>query len=103
MAKLRRLKDGAGESGALTESIAWNPDGSFKEVAGHRPMIGCSLRVGSLTARSYSGSDYWLTTPITEILEEIRTDDTDYVRFKTENSEYEWWSGIHPNHNKPVG
>jgi hypothetical protein len=103
MATLRRLRDGAGDTGALTESIAWNPDGSFKEVAGHRPMIGCSLRVGSLTARSYSGSDYWLTTPITEILEEIRTDDTDYVRFKTENSEYEWWSGIHPNHNKPVG
>jgi hypothetical protein len=96
MATLRRVRDNAGDTGALTESISWNPDGSFKEVAGHRPMVGCSIMVGSLTARSYSGSDYWLTTPVTEILEEIKNDETDYVRFQTENSEYEWWCGIYP-------
>ena len=43
-------------------------NGSFKEVKGHQPIVGCALLVGSITARSYSDQDYWLTTPITEII-----------------------------------
>jgi hypothetical protein len=43
------------------------------------------MLVGSLTARSYSDRDYWLTTKVTEILEERE----DYVKFKTGNSTYE--------------
>jgi hypothetical protein len=54
------------------------------------------MLVGSMNARSYSGQDYWLTTPITKILEEINSDDVHYVRFKTGNSEYEWWNGVYP-------
>jgi hypothetical protein len=47
--------------------------------------------VGSPYARTYSRQDWWQTTPITEILEErIEEDGTEYVRFKTGNSEYEW-------------
>lgn len=85
MANLKRLSDGAGDSGSMVEAIRWNEDGSFKEVAGNRPIVGCSLRVGSATARSYSSQDYWLTTKVTEIIEERE----DYIRFKTGNSEYE--------------
>jgi hypothetical protein len=85
MPKLRRLSDGAGDSGARVEAIRWNEDGTFKEIEGHRPIVGCSLLVGSVTARSYSNQDYWLTTKVTEILEERE----DYIRFKTGNSEYE--------------
>jgi len=87
MACLKRISDNAGDMGARSEAIAWNEDGTFKEIVDNRPVIGCSILVGSVTARTYSDQDYWLTTPITEILEERE----DYVRFKTENSEYEWW------------
>ena len=85
MAILKRVHDGAGDQGARVEAIRWNENGTFKEIAGHRPIVGCSLLVGSVTARSYSDKDYWLTTKVTEILEERE----DYVRFKTGNSEYE--------------
>lgn len=85
MAKLVRITDGAGDSGARCESIRWNEDGTLKEVVGSRPVVGCSMLVGSLTARSYSNQDYWLTTKVTEILEER----DDYVKFKTGNSIYE--------------
>lgn len=85
MATLRRKGDGAGDSGARVESIRWNDDGTLREIVGSRPVVGCSMLVGSVTARSYSSSDYWLTSPVTEIIEER----DDYVRFKTGNSEYE--------------
>jgi hypothetical protein len=88
MARLFRVSDGKGDMGARSECIAWNEDGTFKEIVGRRPVVGCSMLVGSVTARTYQHQDYWLTTPVTEILEERE----DYVRFKTENSEYEWWS-----------
>ena len=74
------MKDG----GARVEAIEWNEDGSLKEVKDNKPVVGCSLLVGSVTARSYSHQDYWLTTPITEIVEE----NNEYTLFKTENSTY---------------
>lgn len=86
MARLRRTSDGAGDMGARSEAIAWE-NGVFKEIVGNRPTLGCSMIVGGVTARTYQQQDYWLTTVITEIIEERQ----DYVRFKTENSEYEWW------------
>jgi hypothetical protein len=88
MALLFRISDGVGDQGARSEAIAWNADGTFKEIVGRRPTVGCSMLVGSVTARSYQHQDFWLTTVVMEILE----DKGDYVRFKTENSEYEWWS-----------
>lgn len=85
MAKLIRTRDSEGDSGARCEAIRWDEKGTFKEVVGNRPVVGCSMLVGSLTARSYSDRDYWLTTKVTEILEERE----DYVKFKTGNSTYE--------------
>lgn len=87
MPKLFRISDGKGDVGGMSNAIAWNGDGTFIEIVGHRPMVGYSLMVGSVTARSYQHQDYWLTTVVTEILKESE----DYVKFKTENSEYEWW------------
>jgi hypothetical protein len=78
------------EQGARVDAIAWNEDKTFKEVVAHAPTVGCSLLVGSVTARSYSDQDYWLTTVVTEILEEEKDDKgyLKFVRFKTKNSEY---------------
>lgn len=79
------------ESGGRVEAIAWNEDRTFKEVVGSTPVVGCSMLVGSVTARSYSAQDFWLTTVVTEILEEEKDEDGKFVRvkFKTENSVYE--------------
>lgn len=80
------------EQGARVECIVWKKDGTFKkQIKGGTPTVGCSMLVGSVTARSYSSQDYWLTTPITEIIE-LRKDENnliEYCRFKTQNSEYE--------------
>lgn len=77
---LRRVRDNAGMDGRYSSAIEWNEDGTFKSDKGVRPMLGCShtVRMGI--------HDYWLTTVVTEILE----DTPDMVRFKTENSEYVW-------------
>lgn len=79
------------EGGSRIEAIEWNDDGSYKGIAGYIPIVGCSLLVGSITARSYSDSDFWLTTPVTEIVEDNRYEDgsINFIRFKTKNSEYE--------------
>lgn len=87
MGRLRRISDGAGDSGSNCQAIAWNEDGTFKEVVSDKPTIGCSFLVGSATARTYSHQDYWLTTVVTEILEETE----EYVKFKTGNSVYEFF------------
>ena len=92
MAHLRRVSDGKGDSGSNVMAIEWNEDGTFKKSKGHRPIIGCSMYVGSVTARSYSKQDYWLTTLVTEILEEKEEDGLLYVKFKTGNSIYEFWT-----------
>jgi len=92
MARLIRESDGEGESGARSEAIQWNEDGTFDKVISNRPVVGCSMLVGSVTARSYSTQDYWLTTKVTEILEEKEENGILYVRFKTGNSIYGFWS-----------
>jgi len=73
------------EGGARSESIKFNGDGTHK-IVGHTPIVGCCMLVGSVTARSYSDRDFWITTEVLEILE--NTDDV--VKFKTKNSIYEW-------------
>lgn len=90
MPNLRRISDGKGDSGSRVDAIEWNENGTFKSVKGHIPIVGCSLMVGSVTARSYSNQDYWLTTVVTEILDYIEFDDeSKFYLFKTSNSIYE--------------
>jgi hypothetical protein len=68
---------------------------SYTTEQNAEPKVGAAMRVGSMSARSYSAQDWWQTTVITEILER-RPDPNDpdsiFVRFKTGNSEYEWES-----------
>lgn len=92
MAKLIRESDGEGDAGSISEAIQWKEDGTFDRVISNRPVVGCSMFVGSVTARSYSSRDYWLTTRVTEILEEKEEDGQLYVRFKTGNSIYKFWN-----------
>lgn len=81
MAHLRRISDGAGDSGARVEAIQWKPDGTKDKIVGSYPVVGCSLLVGSVTAGTFSDKDWWCTTIVTEILEEREG----YVRFLTES------------------
>ena len=71
------------EGGARVEAHGYE-DGLHTGVKGNKPIVGCALLVGSVTARSYSNSDYWLTTPITEIIEETN----EHILFKTGKSTY---------------
>jgi hypothetical protein len=87
MAKLKRITDGEGFVGSRSEAIKFNDKGLFEKIVSSKPTIGCSMLVGTVTASSYSSRDYWITTEVTEILEEK----DEYIRFKTKNSEYEWW------------
>ena len=73
------------EGGARVEAHKYNEVTHLHEgVVGNKPIVGCSLLVGSVTARSYSDRDYWLTTEITEIVEETN----EHILFKTLNSTY---------------
>ena len=74
------FKDG----GARVEAIEYTKEGFYKSVKDNKPVVGCALLVGSVTARSYSDQDYWLTTPITKIIEETN----EHILFETENSTY---------------
>ena len=94
---LRRTRDGAGDSGGMSLAQIPTFDQDTGEIAdieyihAARPQIGASMRVGSITGRTYSAQDWWQTTLITEIVEERTEEDgAEYVRFKTGNSEYEW-------------
>ena len=95
MARLKRLPDGEGDEGTKVEAIKWNEDGSFKEIVDNKPTVGCSLLVGSLTTRKDNDYDFWLTTEVTEILEEKYSERDEerleYCKFKTGNSIYELW------------
>ena len=92
---LKRERDGAGDSGTMSRLFTQDHDhfGEYRVtyVDDARPQVGSVLRVGSYSARSYSTQDWWQTTVITEILENtINEDGTEYVKFRTRNSIYEW-------------
>lgn len=91
MPRLKRLSDGKGQSGSIVESIAWQEDGSFKEISGSKPTVGESVRVSTRSAGMLTNQDYWLTTPVTEIIKEEKNEEgkLTYMMFKTENSVYE--------------
>jgi hypothetical protein len=59
--------------------LEWNEEGRFKEDH-NKPAVGRSLLMSP-----FNECFTWMTTNITEILE----DQDDYVKFKTKNSTYE--------------
>lgn len=88
---LTRTSDGAGDSGNMSTAY-YIPEGESEPVVEQnaKPRVGVVMRVGSHTSRTF-GSDWWQTTPVTEILEEHTDDEGDqWVRFRTQNSEYVW-------------
>jgi hypothetical protein len=92
MAILRRVSDGKGDQGSNVEAIRFNEEGKVEHKQTNKPLVGWALRVGSVTARSYSNQDWWMTTVVTEILEEKESEEGLYIKFKTGNSLYEFWS-----------
>lgn len=79
--ELIREKDQLILKGSRVKYIDWNANGTFKE-AHEQPLIGRSVILNP-----HHLNYTWLTTPITEILEE--SEDNSYLKFKTENSVYE--------------
>lgn len=90
MPKLKRISDGEGFSGSVVEAIKIDKNGKI-EIVGNIPIIGCCLKVGRLVAGTYSNRDWWITTPIVEFIEEKEENKEYYLKFKTKNSEYEFW------------
>lgn len=91
-----RERDGRGDSGSMSMALIpiYGENGrvvDVKYVNDARPQVGFVMRVGSGIARSFSAQDWWQTTVITKILEDkINEDGSEYVKFKTGNSIYEW-------------
>jgi hypothetical protein len=79
---LVRTGDGAGDSGPMSRRL-W-PD--KHEDTDPKPIVGATMMVGSIMARTYQMQDWWQTTLVTEII----SDDGDTVVFRTQNSEYTW-------------
>ena len=79
--KLVREHDGHTAQSKAIKWLEWNEEGRYK--ADHQePAIGRSLLMSPF-------NDYftWMTTDVTEIVEESEG----YIKFKTKNSTYELW------------
>ena len=79
--KLVRERDGLTKQSKEVMWIEWNEDGTFKSKH-DEPAIGRSLIMSP-----FNQSFTWQTTTITEIVEQR----DGYIKFKTENSNYELW------------
>ena len=79
--KLVRERDELTKESKEVMWVEWNDEGRFK--AKHdKPAVGYSLIMSP-----FNQFFTWQTTSITEILEEKE----DYIKFKTQNSNYELW------------
>ena len=79
--KLVRERDGLTCQSTDIMWIEWNEDGTFKEKND-------TFAIGrSLLMSPFNQFFTWQTTPITEIVEEK----DDYIKFKTQNSNYKLW------------
>lgn len=90
---LKRIGDGRSNVGSKVLWIEWTEEGRGKGI--HQdPQVGFSLCLDPYTINSELGgvpsaSGFaWMTTGVTEILEDKKTKSYRKVRFKTKNSEY---------------
>jgi len=79
--KLVRERDGLTKQSAEVMWVEFNEDGTFKK-SHPLPTHGLSLLMSP-----FNQFFTWQTTVITEIVE----DREDYIKFKTQNSNYELW------------
>ena len=79
--RLIRERDKLVKESARVMWLEWNEDGTFKDKH-DTPDISRSLIMSPF-------NDYftWQTTLVTEIIEQRK----DYIKFKTQNSNYELW------------
>jgi len=82
-----------GDSGPMSNALQVDP--LTKKLTGFtksnsEPELGCCMQVGSYYSRSYSRQDWWMTTPVTEIVSRIESEGKIEVVFKTRNSTYKW-------------
>jgi len=84
MATLIRDRDGEGYSGCMVQALDFDGKTLGGKVVGNRPLVGYCLKVGTITAGMFSTRDWWMTTPITEIISETEKE----IKFKTKNSTY---------------
>ncbi len=89
MYSLRRISDGAGDSGNMS-LVLWKNENGQNQYEHGIPKIGTAVRVGSIYSRSFSTQDYWTTTIVTQILFDISFGSQRMIVFKTKNSEYIW-------------
>jgi hypothetical protein len=85
--------EGKGDAGPMSAAHKVSKDGkSFVGVKYNaEPEVGCCMQVGTPFARSFSSQDWWMTTPVTEIVSrDVAEDGTVTVVFKTKNSTYKW-------------
>lgn len=91
---LIRERDGAGDSGSMSELTKVVKSGDWYEIEkdehgspitenNAKPKVGYCIRVGTPFSRTFSNQDWWQTTPIIEILDEGVDKDGQYVKFKT--------------------
>jgi hypothetical protein len=79
--KLVRERDGLTNQSKDIKWIEWNEEGRYR--ADHKePAVGRALLMSP-----FNDFFTWMTTDITEIVEERE----DYIKFKTRNSNYELW------------
>lgn len=79
--KLVRERDGLVNQSKEIKWLEWNDEGRFK-AEHNKPAIGLSLLMSP-----FNQFFTWQTTSITEIVEERE----DYIKFKTQNSNYQLW------------
>ena len=79
--KLVRERDGLTKQSSEVMWAEFNEEGTFKSKH-DKPAIGRSLIMSP-----FNEFFTWQTTTITEIVEERK----DYIKFKTQNSNYELW------------
>ena len=77
--KLVRARDGLVNQSKEIKWLEWNDEGRFK-AEHNKPDVGYSLIMSP-----FNQFFTWQTTPVTEIIEQRE----DYVKFKTQNSNYE--------------
>ena len=85
MARLYRVSDGSGDEGSFVQILEWNEDDTLKQI--HEdgiPRIGCSVKVGGVTARTYRWQDWWCTTRVTKIYDIVQTETSYSCTFDTE-------------------
>jgi YD repeat-containing protein len=79
--KLVRERDGLTNQSKEVMWVEWNEEGRFKSKH-DEPAVGRSLMMSP-----FNQFFTWQTTTLTEIVEER----DDYIKFKTQNSNYELW------------